>query len=302
MPRLGLKPTPKKRYHGGRWRIYWKWNGKQYSIPTNYLDQKKTALVDSDLRLISAALAMAEPDFPELYVESSAVLQYMLDRYGRNDQSDIPTDPDWIAAYQSTLFSEASKGWATHSMRYLNELNEFCNNNKDHNRHDGDIRMTTSAQAQEYLNSIILSGKSAGTRNRVLSACNSFFKWAIRTHRTRRNPFAGIKILPEQDAEDIVYCTKAERREIIEIVKASGWPDGHAIPIAFYAGMRREEVCRLKWNDVFFDQGQSGCPKRKDWKTNSPIGQRTHPPPIKNSRVRAAWIRRENARRHRQSE
>ncbi len=243
MPRLSEKPVPKTRFHGGRWRIYWKWNGKQYSIPTRYLEPKKIASVNSDLRLISAALAMDEPDFPESYAESPAVLRYMLDRYSRNTQSDMPTSPDWLGDYPTTLFSEKSKGWATHSLRYLKKLQEFSG---------GDIRMTTNAQAQEFLNSIIIAGNAPGTRNRTLAACSKFFKWAIRTKRTKRNPFEGIELLPEPDIEELVYCTRDERQEIIAMAEASGWPDWAAVPIAFYSGMRREEICRLQWRDLLF--------------------------------------------------
>ena len=65
MPRLSVYPIPRKRFHGGRWRIIWNWKMKQYSIATSYLDEKKEAMVNNDLRHVSAALAMDHPVFPE---------------------------------------------------------------------------------------------------------------------------------------------------------------------------------------------------------------------------------------------
>ena len=257
MPRLSHKPIPKKRFHGGRWRIYWKWDFDQYSIATNYLDPRQETAVNSDLRLISAALAMDDPEFPEAYSEAPAVQKYLLARYNRNEQSEIPKDPDWLAAYKSTLYNETSKRWADRSMRYLNNLAKYCS---------GDIRLTTASQAQEYLNSILSTGRSPGTRNRALAACSRFYKWAIQTRRAKRNPFSGIKLLPENNYDDIVYCTRAEREEIITLAKESGWQDWLAIPVAFYSGMRREEICRLLWSDIRFVEGNFIVRKSKTGK------------------------------------
>lgn len=80
MPRVVAFPEPKKRFHGARWRIYWKWQKRQYSIATVYLERKKIFGVDADLRHISAALAMEKPVFPSTYANEKAVLEYMRDR------------------------------------------------------------------------------------------------------------------------------------------------------------------------------------------------------------------------------
>ena len=84
MPRLSNYPVPKKRFHGGRWRIYWKWNKTQYSIATEQVDHKKVAMVNNDLRLVSTALAMDFPVFPDDYQSSPAVCSHMDDRFGRS--------------------------------------------------------------------------------------------------------------------------------------------------------------------------------------------------------------------------
>ncbi len=82
MPRLSQYPIPKKRFHGGRWRIYWKWNSKQYSIPTSHMNERQVAKINNDLRLVSAALAMDAPVFPDEYSEAPAVLDYLFHRSG----------------------------------------------------------------------------------------------------------------------------------------------------------------------------------------------------------------------------
>ncbi len=48
MPRLSVSPMPKKRFHGGRWIIYWYWQNRQFVIKTDYTDAGKTAAVNID--------------------------------------------------------------------------------------------------------------------------------------------------------------------------------------------------------------------------------------------------------------
>jgi integrase len=53
-----------------------------------------------------------------------------------------------------------------------------------------------------------------------------------------------------------VHCTPDEREEIIAMAEEAGWEDWIAIPLAFYSGMRREEVANLEWPDVRFPEGK----------------------------------------------
>lgn len=242
MPRLNPYPIPKKRFHGGRWRIYWKWNKRQYSLPTEYMEAKKTSLVNNDLRLISAALAMDAPEFPEAYQEAPTVLTYLADRRG---DTQAPSDPAvWLADYEKEIMSDCDFAWARDSLTRLRNLEAAV----------GGLDNVTPRKGSAYL-AEIGAKRSTGTRNRALTAFNRFYKWAIRTGRTKTNPFTGITALREERRSDIVYCTNAERDEIIELAKATRWPEWLAVAIAFYAGMRREEVSNLAWADVRINEG-----------------------------------------------
>ncbi|MCD8139281.1 MAG: tyrosine-type recombinase/integrase, partial [Planctomycetaceae bacterium] len=119
----------------------------------------------------------------------------------------------------------------------------------------------THGLAIQYLDSLVekggkakedakSKGLSSGTRNRHLAICRRFFKWCVSTKRLRENPFAGIDNLKEEDIEEIIYCTKEERDRILAVARGLGRKDWIAIPIAFYAGCRREEIFRLQWEDV----------------------------------------------------
>ncbi len=69
------------------------------------------------------------------------------------------------------------------------------------------------------------------------------------------NPFAGIKIIKDERLADIVSCTPTERDEAIALAQATEWQEWLAVPIAFYAGMRREEIANLLWPDIHFEAG-----------------------------------------------
>lgn len=243
MPRLSKYPVPKKRFHGGRWRIYWKWNTTQYSIATGHVDPKKVSLANNDLRLISAALAMDDPIFPEQYMDSPAVTSYLDDRFGRSAPI-IASTGDWLTAYTADINAACSERWASISLSYLRKLDKVV----------GGIEKATSDQISDCL-ADIAGRKSKGTRNRTHNAFARFFNWAVTTKRIRVNPLIGIKRVPEQRTSDIVYCTPDEREEIIVLARETGWKEWLAIPVAFFTGMRREEIANLRWEEIRLQEG-----------------------------------------------
>ena len=227
MPKKTQYPKPVKRWHNGAWQILWRYAGRQYSVSTKLFDERRDAVfADLILRQFALALAKDEPDFPPDYSGFPAVARYTAARYGT--QSDGPSG-EWIEEYSPVLDAECTPVWAAHSKRYLRALEMLA----------GGITDVTPGMAQGYLTGIISAGKSPATRNRALAACKRFYGWAIRTGRIRVSPFTGISALPEAKHGEIVYCTKEERRTIIELARAAGWQDWLAVPIAFYAGMRR---------------------------------------------------------------
>ncbi len=243
MPRKTDHPIPKKRFHGDRWRIYWYWNKRQYSIATPHTDPKKTTLINHDLRLFIGALAQDPPLFPTEYQNDPGVIAYMKARFPEPDPVDspAPVNSDWLADYEPEIKSEVAAKWAAMSIKYLRDLDKATG-----------LASLTPESASKYLSGIAATHKIA-TRNRLLAIFSRFFGWAVRTERIEVNPFAGIKVLKEEKPIDaIVYCTIKERTEIIAMAQATEWPEWIAIPIAFYSGMRREEVANLEWPDVRF--------------------------------------------------
>lgn len=243
MPKKPKYPVPSKRFVGGAWVILWRFSPapgeyRQYTVSTG-LNRKKEDELDADiiLRQFASALTKNPPDFPVTYSATSGVKRYLADRLGLNATG------EWLWDYESVLKQEVVASWALPSLSMLRRLDEFVKEG---------VERTTPDQAQGFLVKLLQDGLKPARRNRALIMCNRFFKWALRTRRTLENPFAGIKLMKEERSLEIVYCTKGERDRIIALAEATGEKDWLAVPVAFYAGMRREEVYRMQWEDIDF--------------------------------------------------
>lgn len=253
MPKLSKAPIPKKRYHGGRWRIYWFYKYQQYVVQTDYFGLDDEFMVDQDMRHISSALAQDKPMFPEQYANLPIIEAYLSARYtDRPAKPEIPDNDTILANYDIQFSAEVSKEWAQNSRRRLKALSEAA----------GGILNVTPKLANEFLTGILTQegkgkkgreGRTPGTRNRALNAFMRFFKEMKRIGYITENPFEGIKLLKEPHEEEIVYCTIEERARVLAVAELLGGADWIAIPIAFYAGCRRSEVFGLRWEDVNFD-------------------------------------------------
>ena len=287
MPRITPHPIPKKRFHGARWRIYWKWNKTQYTIPTEYFDKKKPAAVDPELRKIAAALVVGPEAFPDKYRSLPAVVKYVADRYGTPAQTVEPSADQplqslggWLPDYESFVKSNTGRLWADYSMKIIYRLDAFI---------PGGIGQITPALAESFLD-LVLNERVPrkkrsdavktpddrteweekqnlpSTRNRALAICSRCFGWAKRTGRVAENPFKGIPRLKEAKEEPIVYCTRAERDRLIGLAREL-LPDWVAVPIAFYTGMRMAEIYRMRWQDILWDVDRIIVPISKTQKS-----------------------------------
>lgn len=244
MPKKTQYPKPTKRFFYGAWVILWRFSpepGKyfQYTVSTGFnREREDKQAADIVLRRFAAALAQERPEFPPEYAGTAGVQRYLADRHG------MAASGNWISDYEPVIAGEVSPSWAKSSIATLKRLDVFV---------EGGIKHTTPDQAQKFLLQAQADDGTPAWRNRVLSMCTRFFKWAITTKRTFENPFAGFKALTENEAEEIVYCTKAERARVLAVAEGLDRPDWIAIPIALYAGCRRGEVFRLKWEDIDFE-------------------------------------------------
>ena len=259
MPKVHY-PRPSRRHKSRSWEIYWKWNNRRYAISPGYTQEEDDLLVEAELRQVAAALASPDPIFPDKYAHAPAVIRYLADRYGKvqegleSRESPALDASMWLRDYEVHIRQECVERWAITSMAIIRNLDDFV---------PGGIGKTDGLHANRFIDSIMEKGRSIGTRNRTLAVCSRFFKWALRTERAHSNPFVGIKTLKEPELEEIVYCTREERDRIIELAKNLEQPDWIAVPIAFFTGMRREEIFNMAWPDVLLAEKRVVVPKSK---------------------------------------
>lgn len=238
-------PSPGKRCRSGRWRIYWRSGDSTYEFSVGDVSE-----TEAENKRLGVELALRSGDWPEWAAGTSAVRRY---RQGDNGGTE-----DIMGEYEGPLRREVSKDWATASLAYVRELRDWV---------DGELYDVSPGDAQGFLEHVLATpppflGKNLpdsereprkpSTRNRMLAACRRFYGWAVQRGYVDRNPFDGISQLNETKTDDIVYCTRDERSEILEAADAYG--DGVAVWMAFYAGMRRGEIWQATWEDVSLER------------------------------------------------
>ncbi len=240
-------PRPAKEYHHGVWRVIWRWEGKKYSVATAIADKEAHSEIEAYVRNLASQLATKErPTVSAPWSEMPGVMRYIDDRFGIDPSPEhraAPSPEKWLADYAPEIKSECAAPWAKYSISRLRALDNKIG-----------LALLTPKDASALLSDIANRHK-IGTRNRYLSIFSRFYNWAVRTERTTSNPFDGIKSIKEEKSLHIVYCTPKERDELIAIAEATGREDWLAIPLAFYGGMRREEIANLEWQDVRFAEG-----------------------------------------------
>ncbi len=257
-------PRPKREYHHGAWRIAWRWNDTKYAVTTAIADKNAISTIEAHVRNLSSQLANhARPTITEPWSRMPGMIRYLDDRYGK------PVDASheisqWLADYRHEIRGKNTAGWVRDSIAMLEKLRGAAKG----------LEKVTEKFAATYMAEIAAKPPkrrmaksqrkgSPGTHNRTLTVFKKFYAWLVNTGRHAVNPFATIKRLNERKDTPIVYCTQAERNETIELAKATEWPEWKAVFIAFYTGMRREEIVNLLWSDVRFDTGVINVRKSK---------------------------------------
>ncbi len=257
-------PRPKREYHHGAWRIAWRWNNVKYSVATAISDKNAISTIEAHVRNLSSQLASHDrPKITEPWSRMPGLIRYLDDRYGK------PVDADheisqWLVDYRHEIRGKNTLGWVRDSLAMLEKLRDSAKGlDKVTDKFAAAYMAEIAAKPPRKRAARIRRKGSPGTHNRTLTVFKKFYVWLVNTRRHAVNPFATIKRLNERKDTPIVYCTHAERDKMIELARSTGWPEWKAVFIAFYTGMRREEIVNLLWTDVRFDTGVINIRKSK---------------------------------------
>lgn len=127
---------------------------------------------------------------------------------------------------------------------------------------DTDIRDVSRRQLQDFLDSLITSGKSRKTVMAVLVSLRTLYSWASSTIEITTNPTIGCKVAQTARDRDMTI-DEAEvysDDDVALIMKAlvgddfTTIRDRAAISLGFFAGLRIGEVLGLEWRHINFEK------------------------------------------------
>lgn len=238
-------PTPYLRQKNGSWQIRWGVRGKKFELSVG-----KIPAPEAETYRLEIEIALRRHEWPDWALAAEPVKRY-LRQCCREDS--LPQSGGLYEDYQAHLAGSGNSGrWNTNCLAFLRELQDFAGERGE------TLATATPAIAQAFLDRIPGSEgrrhptkkRKLSTRNRGLTACKKFYRWAAETGRVRENPFRNCRQVKTEEIEEIFHLTKKERDRLLK--KADEL--GHGLPVwlACHAGLRRGEIQRLKWGDINF--------------------------------------------------
>jgi integrase len=137
--------------------------------------------------------------------------------------------------------TQVSRGWIANQRHHLKVFVARCPVK--------DAAGVRPGHVQTFLSTIA----GPGTANRYRSTLSRFFEWAITADLLAANPVRRIRMRREERRLPAVLS-----RETMDRLMAACEGTALALPVAFglYAGLRRGEICAIRWDDVDLDGGR----------------------------------------------
>lgn len=115
------------------------------------------------------------------------------------------------------------------------------------------LQKLTPALLQEYYNAKVKAGLSPSTVHKLHANINKFLNHAVSLGMIRDNPARRVT-LPRKERPDVGRAYTAQQiQELFKILQ--GDPLELVVFLAATYGLRRSEVCGLRWSSVDFDAG-----------------------------------------------
>lgn len=108
------------------------------------------------------------------------------------------------------------------------------------------------------LDEIVARG-SASTANQAFAAIRRLFNWAIERGNLVVSPCNGMKP-PAPAVKRERVLSRPELKQIWQGAKDMGYPYGIIVQLLILTAQRREEVAKMRWQDLDFDRGHWNIP------------------------------------------
>ena len=106
----------------------------------------------------------------------------------------------------------------------------------------------------DWITELYNAGLSQNTIHTTYSRLKKVYNYYLDIDELKKDPFKGVK-MPKRGEAKITHLTKDQMDDVLEAVYSNYVPKDPmyvGILLAFYAGLRRGEICGLRWNDINF--------------------------------------------------
>lgn len=112
------------------------------------------------------------------------------------------------------------------------------------------------AHAQKVVDAMVAASKAPSSVRQVYAIAHGAFKWAVKQRRIAVNPFDAVT-LPAARRPKLITPKAKDTAKILGCVEGD-----YLVPVKLAAatGLRRGEVCAVRWDGLYLDGDHESCP------------------------------------------
>ena len=173
-----------------------------------------------------------------------------------NEQADVMPNANKEKTYDETFMEYINHQLSTAAIEkstYRNNLNSYVHYIKPY---IGDYMFTSIDRTiiNNWLTQLYKRGLSQHTIHVSYAIAKKVYNYYFDTGELLMHPFKGVK-MPKKGEAKVTHLTSEQMDDLLAAAYLDYSPEDAmlaGILLAFYAGLRRGEICGLRWNDIDF--------------------------------------------------